>query len=101
MGLQAESADSSADLLRHEPVGEGSKGNLYYYFSFNNEDCRLYKQEPPYRKANKKRRSLGDEDSWETITTTVEEMSDFVESLSASRLGPMHRICRVAPESGR
>lgn len=83
--MQAESADSSTDLLRHEPIGEDSKGNLYYYFSFNNEDCRLYKQEPPYRKTNKRRRSSGDEDTWETITTSVEEISDFLETLSASR----------------
>lgn len=83
--MQAEAADSSADLLRHEPIGEDSKGSLYYYFSFNNEDCRLYKQEPPSRKSGKRRRSSGEDDQWETVTTSLEDMADFVEALSASR----------------
>lgn len=78
-------ADSSVDGLRQEPVGEDTKGNLYYYFSFNNEDCRLYRQEPPFKKSAKRRRSGGEDAQWETVCTTVEEMADFVESLSAAR----------------
>lgn len=97
--LQAESNDSSADLLRHEPIGEDSKGNLYYYFSFNNEDCRLYKQEPPHRKTTKRRRSTGDEDAWDTITTTVEDVADFVQSLSASRSVLCLRLAQVIAAS--
>ena len=88
--MQVELADSSVDALRQEPVGEDNKGNLYYYFSFNNEDCRLYRQEPPTRKSTKRRKSSGDDadddaGQWETVCTTVEEMAGFVESLSASR----------------
>ncbi|KAA6421434.1 MAG: hypothetical protein FRX49_08711 [Trebouxia sp. A1-2] len=82
-----ELADSSVDGLRQEPVGEDTKGNLYYYFSFNNEDCRLYRQEPPFKKSAKRRRSGGEDAQWETVCTTVEEMADFVESLSAARTG--------------
>ncbi|KAL0055404.1 hypothetical protein WJX82_000047 [Trebouxia sp. C0006] len=82
-----EMADSSVDGLRQEPVGEDTKGNLYYYFSFNNEDCRLYRQEPPFKKSAKRRRSGGEDAQWETVCTTVEEMADFVESLSAARIG--------------
>lgn len=83
--LQVELAESSVDALRQEPIGEDNKGNLYYYFSFNNEDCRLYRQEPPLKKSAKRRRSSTDDAQWETICTTVEEMADFVESLNASR----------------
>jgi hypothetical protein len=83
--LQVEMADSSVDGLRQEPVGEDTKGNLYYYFSFNNEDCRLYRQEPPFKKSVKRRRSGGEDAQWETVCTTVEEMADFIESLSAAR----------------
>ena len=83
--MQVEMADSSVDGLRQEPVGEDTKGNLYYYFSFNNEDCRLYRQEPPFKKSAKRRRSGGEDAQWETVCTTVEEMADFVESLSAAR----------------
>lgn len=73
------------DVLRQEPIGEDSKGNLYYYFSFNNEDCRLYRQEPLSRKSAKRRRSNEEETDWETVCTSIEEMADFVESLSAAR----------------
>ena len=73
------------DALRQEPIGEDSKGNLYYYFSFNNEDCRLYRQEPPARKSAKRRRGSGDDSDWETVCTSVEEMSDFVDTLSAAK----------------
>jgi len=59
--MQVELADSSVDGLRQEPVGEDTKGNLYYYFSFNNEDCRLYRQEPPFKKSAKRRRSGGED----------------------------------------
>ncbi len=83
--MQVELADSSVDALRQEPVGEDSKGNLYYYFSFNNEDCRLYRQEPPQKKSAKRRRSGSDDAQWETVCTTIEEMAGFVDSLSASR----------------
>ena len=73
------------DALRQEPIGEDSKGNLYYYFSFNNEDCRLYRQEPFSRKSGKRRRSSEEEIDWETVCTSIEEMADFVQSLSAAR----------------
>lgn len=73
------------DALRQEPIGEDIKGNLYYYFSFNNEDCRLYRQEPLSRKSAKRRRSNEEENDWETVCTSIEEMADFVDSLSAAR----------------
>ena len=83
--MQVEQGDGSVDALRQEPVGEDSRGNLYYFFSFNNEDCRLYKQEPPARKSAKRRRSGSDDAQWETVCTSVEEMASFVDVLSAAR----------------
>ena len=73
------------DALRQEPIGEDSKGKLYYYFSFNNEDCRLYRQEPLDRKSAKRRRSNEEENDWETVCTSVEEMAEFVDSLSGAK----------------
>ena len=73
------------DALRQEPLGEDSRGNLYYYFSFNNEDCWLYRQEPLSRESAKRRRSNGGGPDWETVCTSIEQMADFVESLSAAR----------------
>lgn len=93
--LQVEQTDGSVDALRQEPIGEDSKGNLYYYFSFNNEDCRLYRQEPATRKAAKRRRSNGEDTDWETVCTSVEEMADFVESLSVARLASSTRLLDI------
>lgn len=36
-----------ANAVRQEPVGEDAQGNRYYYFSSNQEDCRLYREKPP------------------------------------------------------
>jgi hypothetical protein len=74
-----------ADELRHEPIGEDSKGYRYFYFSNNNEDCRLYREEPPRKRPGKKYKDKSDEALWETVCTTMEEMSDFSAKLSASR----------------
>lgn len=44
---QAEGVEVPPNALRQEPVGEDAQGNRYYYFSPNQEDCRLYREKPP------------------------------------------------------
>lgn len=84
--LQVDDPENPADSLRSLPIGEDSKGNRYYYFSANSEDCRLYREDPPGKKrANKKQKVSKDEAAWETVCTTLEEMTEFVESLAATR----------------
>ena len=80
--LQVEDAEYSADALRHRPIGEDARGCRYFYFSFNNEDCRLYRETPPAAKAAE---DVEAKASWDTVCTTIEEMTEFAEQFSASR----------------
>jgi hypothetical protein len=82
--LQSENPET-ADQLRHEPIGEDSKGNRYFHFADGSEDCRLYREEPPRKRLGKKNKDKSDEALWETVCTTLEEMSDFAAKMSASR----------------
>jgi hypothetical protein len=47
--MQLDDAEQASDVLRGYPIGEDSKGQRYYHFSSNHEDCRLYREEPPKR----------------------------------------------------
>ena len=86
MRPQADGVDHPADALRDEPLGEDAKGNLYYFFSTAGEDCWLYRQEPPRKRQPKKQWPAGgDEGRWETVCTTLEELEQLIERLSASR----------------
>lgn len=82
--LQADNPET-ADHLRHKPIGEDSKGNRYFHFADNSEDCRLYREEPPRKRPGKKNKDKSDEALWETVCTTLEDMSDFAAKMSASR----------------
>ncbi|CAL8467238.1 g6774 [Coccomyxa elongata] len=82
---QAADNPETADHLRHEPIGEDSKGNRYFHFADDSEDCRLYREEPPRKRLGKKNKDRSDEALWETVCTTLEDMSDFAARMSASR----------------
>ena len=71
--------------MRHYPLGEDARGGRYFYFSGNNEDCRLYREEPPRKRTGKRSDGPDSEAAWETVCATLEEMAAFVEKLSASR----------------
>lgn len=74
-----------ADTLRHQPVGEDSKGCRYYFFSDSQEDCRLYREEPPRKRLSNKQTHREHLALWDTVCTTLEEISDFAARLGASR----------------
>lgn len=74
-----------ADTLRHLPIGEDSKGCRYYFFSDSQEDCRLYREEPPRKRLSKKQAHREHLALWDTVCTTLEEISDFAARLGASR----------------
>mmetsp|Transcript_7133 Transcript_7133/g.20132 ORF Transcript_7133/g.20132 Transcript_7133/m.20132 type:complete len:1701 (-) Transcript_7133:554-5656(-) len=104
-----EHPDYTSDALRHNPIGEDSKGNTYYYFAIGGEDCRMYQLESPYfrrprarktrsksKKTRKRTRDVDDDDDeeelvevdepqWSTVCTTLEEMQDWAEQLGKSR----------------
>ena len=74
---QVENPEYTSDALRHHPIGEDARGNRYYYFSTNNEDCRLYREEPPGLGDSPKDLGLEaevGEATWATQTTTLEEL---------------------------
>lgn len=75
-------ASDMADILRHEPIGEDSRGCRYFFFSDSQEDCRLYRELPPRKRPSKKH---GDRALWDTVCTSLEEISDFAARLGASR----------------
>lgn len=74
-----------ADTLRHQPIGEDSKGCRYYFFSDSQEDCRLYREEPPRKRSSKKLKDREHLALWDTVCTTLEEMSELASRLGASR----------------
>ena len=83
---QADGVDHPADALRDEPLGEDARGNLYYFFSTAGEDCWLYRMDPPRKRQPKKQWPAGgDEGRWEPVCTTLEELAQLIERLSASR----------------
>ena len=75
--------EDTAIGLRHLPIGEDAKGCRYFFFSDQNEDCRLYREEPPGRRQGKKHK--GEEALWGTACITLEDLSDFSARLGASR----------------
>jgi len=111
---QVENLDAGAHLLRHEPIGEDSKGNEYFYFAIGGEDCRMYQREPTHylipkprkhRGARKNTRSssrkkeepmeeMGEEwervevenPQWSSTCTSLEEMQEWADKLSRSRV---------------
>lgn len=85
LALQVENPEYTSDALRHYPIGEDAKGSRFYYFSTNNEDCRLYREEPPKKGWKGKDNDPDAESVWQTQTTTLEELQDFADKLAVSR----------------
>lgn len=83
--VQVEGPDEPAGAVRHLPIGEDSRGARYFFFSGNNEDCRLYREEPPRKRTGKKPDGLDSQAGWETVCVTLEDLSEFASSLESSR----------------
>jgi hypothetical protein len=67
-------------------LGKDSKGNRYYYFGVNWEDCRLYREQPPaLQKKPGKARAVASEPQWDTVCTTLEEVQAFADALCTTR----------------
>jgi len=69
----------TADSVRCLPIGEDADGDKYFLFSLRYEDCRLYKQsrsEDGGQKGNPE---------WVTVTTTLEELAEFVSDLRSTK----------------
>ncbi|KAK9815143.1 hypothetical protein WJX73_008682 [Symbiochloris irregularis] len=77
--------DEPAGSLRHFPVGEDSRGGRYFYFSGNNEDCRLYREEPPRKKSGKRTDGPHEQATWETVCTTLEDIEGLADKFTASK----------------
>ena len=80
-----EGPDEPVGAVRHFPLGEDSRGGRYFYFSGNNEDCRLYREEPPRKRTGKKPDGSDSEAGWETVCVTVEEISEHAQQLDTTK----------------
>ena len=62
-----------ADELRAEPLGRDARGARYFFLAVGQEDCRLYREEPPPR-ARRGRKPSGRSDApkWAVVCSSIE-----------------------------
>lgn len=62
-----------ADELRAEPLGRDARGARYFFLAVGQEDCRLYREDPPPR-ARKGRKPGGSADApkWAVACSSIE-----------------------------
>lgn len=76
--------------LRTYPIGEDAQGSRYFFFSSGNEDCRLFREDPPWQpKApggqQQQEPDLDEQASWHTECTTLEQLQAFAGRMADSR----------------
>lgn len=62
-----------ADELRAEPLGRDARGARYFFLAVGQEDCRLYREEPPPRaRRGRKPSGRGDAPKWAVACSSIE-----------------------------